>query len=264
MASFDEVIPPGEAGYVTAKLITDKLRGSVGRGITVYTDDPNVSRTLLTVRATIRTSVIVLPHETVMFGNDLPATRSRSRVIVRKDPMESGDVRISGLETSVPWLKATATRLEEPRPAGGGLPAAVPGDWLIQLAVDAPEEYGQSQQSLRFRTGLERQPEVRLPVIVRLRPPVHVNPMKLELPPATDGEPSTATLLVAVRRGLDAELLEFEAMPPTLGVELEPTGGRYFKAHVSWSEGDLPDGAIVFKVGSEHYRVPVVSASAGS
>ena len=46
MASFDEVIPPGQVGRVTAKIDTKEFRGPVDRSITLFTDDPDQPQVL--------------------------------------------------------------------------------------------------------------------------------------------------------------------------------------------------------------------------
>ena len=83
------------------------------------------------------------------------------------------------------------------------------------------------------------------------------------MPPA-EGKPSSATLLVSVRRGLTPSELEVIAEPEVLSVELESTGDRFYKAHVSWKEGELTEGAVVFRIGGEQLRVPVTPAAVAS
>jgi hypothetical protein len=61
---------------------------------------------------------------------------------------------------------------------------------------------------------------------------------------------------------LAASELQVVAEPEVLSVELEPTGGRFYKAHVSWEDGELTEGAVVFRIGEEQLRVPVTPAAA--
>lgn len=247
-------------GYLKATLHTDRLRGSVGRGITVETNDPAAPRLFLTIRAVIAGSVLVLPQENLSFSN-LSPRQHRPRVLVRRDPTETGELSVRDIKPSAEWFTATATRLEQPAPAGDGLPAAEPGDWLIEVALTGTQRYGVSRESLSFTTGLPRQPEVTFPVIFNLRPPVQLSPERVELAPGEAGQGSGATVLFSVRPGLDPAELRVEAEPEGLKVELEPAGRRFYKAKLSWNGERFDGGAIVFSLGAERYRVPVSEAA---
>lgn len=262
MASFDEAIPPGEVGYLTATLKTSTLRGKVGRGITVHSNDPVQPRLSLTIRAVILGSVVMLPHERILVSNH-PARRSRNQVVVRQDPTEVGELVISDLQTSAPWLEATASRVEENIPAEGGLPGRRPGDWVIRVErTGVGIEYGRRQERLSFGTGLKRQPRVELPISVDIRPPVLLSTNRVELKPAQDGGSSSATLLVSVPRGFPASELRASAEPEGLSVELEPSGERHFKARLSWTGEELDKGSLIFTLGTDRYTVPVLHAAA--
>ena len=247
-------------GYVTASLHTGTLRGKVSRGITVHTNDSTQPKLRLVIRAEIITAVILAPHESMTFTNADPR-HNRTRLLARRAPTESGELQISDLNVSASWLSAEATRIEEERPAGEGLPAARPGDWLLEIHVTGPLQYERRREELKFKTGLERQPEMTIPVVLALRPPVNLSVEKLELLPPAEGKPSSATLLVSVRRGLSVSDLQVVAEPEVLSVRLEPTGGRFYKAHVSWKDGELTEGAVVFRIGEEQLRVPVTPAA---
>jgi hypothetical protein len=241
-------------GYVNATIDTHKLRGEVGRGFTVYTNDPASPRMFLTIKARILASVRLFPGEQARLDNRRP-NLDTSRILVRKELTESGALKISDLRSSADWLIVSARRLEG-KEALQGLPEPWYGDWLIELGVTDQPRYGHSNQTIRFTTGLTREPEVEIPVMVNLSPPVNVSVESLELQ-AAGGVPHTETLLISVRRGLDPSLLAVEAEPSLIGVELEPAGGRRFKLHVTWSGGEEREGSIRFRLGSESYRLPV-------
>jgi len=256
VASFDEVIPPGEVGYIDAELDTKKLHGSVGRGITVYTDDPQSPKVLLTVRAMVVGGVLVLPREMISL-NTAAGAQNAPGVLVRRDSSETGELEIGELTTSVSWLAATAEALVEPRPAADGLPPGKPGDWLVMVRAESSVPYGQHRETLRFKTGLERQSEVSIPVLVLRRAPVRLSAEQVEFPAASEST-SRQTVLLTVRRDLDPQDLRVETDPESLTVELEPSGRRGYKVHVSWQGEDRPHGAITFHVGQESYELPVV------
>jgi hypothetical protein len=252
-------------GHLTATLRTAKLKGKVGKGITVYSNDPVKSTLRLSVRAIVMASVVVLPREYIMIGGP-PTRRGQSKVLVRQDPMETGKLNITDLKTSLPWLKAEATRLKNERPPSDGLPRGQKGDYLVEVSIDGkPEGHaGRARAELTFKTGLKRQPEVAIPITVDLRPPVTLSTGKLMLAPPAEGEVTESTVLVTLRPGLDPNRLEAVASPESLKVELKPSGPRRFKAHVSWDGGKLEQGEITFKVGVERHKLPVHPAAAGS
>ena len=227
----------------------------MGRGITVQTDDPANSRLRLTIRAAILASVVILPVENLMFNNASPR-QNRTRLLVRRDPTETGELKIENVTPSADWFSVEATRLDEPLAAADRVPAGQPGDWLLvaELAEDPP--YGVTRAELSFTTGLERQPKLTLPVMANLRPPVQLTAEPIELAP-TEGEASEAAVLFSVRRGLNPDELRVEAEPGTLQVQVEPAGKRFYKAQVRWNGGALVGGALVFRLGEESYRVPV-------
>lgn len=252
-------------GYLTATLKTSNLRGKVGKGISVYSNDPNKRSIRLAIRAIVLGSVIVLPREHIVIGGP-PGRSGGSRVLVRRDPTESGELKIADLRTSLPGLSAEARRLEEPTPPGQGLPKGEVGDWLVEVSVEDRSKIsaGRSRAELNFKSGLKRQPDVSIPITVDLRPPVNLSVPRLVLQPPADGEVADKTVMATVRRGLDANALKVETGSPALKAELEPVGPRRFKVHFSWTGEDLGDAAVVFRVGSESHQLPVKVAPGAS
>jgi hypothetical protein len=246
-------------------LRTEKLRGQVGKGVNVYSNDPNTPTLRLTVRATVHGSVVVLPREYIGIGGP-PTRRGTSRVLVRQDPTEPGELKISDLKTSLPWLTAEALKLTEKRPPADGLPLGLPGDYLLEVKLgEKPETKStRTRAQVSFKTGLKRQPVVSIPVTVDLRPPVSLSQERLLLTPPAEGEVTEKTVLVTVRVGLDPNRLTAEAQPESLKVELQQAGPRRFKAQVYWDGGKLEQGTITFKLGQESHKLPVHSAAADS
>ncbi len=239
-------------GYVTASLDTKKLRGSVGKGITVYTNDPVTSKVMLKVFAQVVGSVVVLPDERFVLGN-VGSTRRFMERLVQKDPTEKGELEISDIRTSFPWLTATARQLTENRPGARNRPGGRVGDWILELQVEGSPGYSKQEGTVEFKTGLERQPMVSLPVRIDFRAPVNLSKRAIEL----QGKPAKDTVLLSVRRGLDAEQLTVEAEPESLKVKLEKSGERMFKAHVEWSGGAATEGVVTFGLDQDRIELPV-------
>lgn len=242
-------------GHIDATLDTKKLRGSVGRGITVYTDDPGLPKVFLTLSATVVGGVQVLPQPVMAVAS---AGRNAPMVLVRREATETGVVKISDVKPSVPWLVATVERLEEARPGADGVPPGMPGDWLVGVTLDPSAPYGRFRESLQVKTGLERQPEVTIPVVVTRRAPVRLSAERVVFPRESDPNEQPQTVLLTVRRDLDPTALTVETDSDLLLVDLEPSGKRGYKVRVRWEGDDRPQGAITFRLGNESYELPVV------
>ena len=244
---------------------TKKLQGNVSRGITVYTNDPARPKVFLTVRANILASVRLLPHHTVHLTNRR-AGGAETRLLVRKDPTEQGSLELDDVVSSVPWIAVSATKLENPLPVLQGLPQAWSGDWLLEISLAGRPEYGRTQQEIRFKSGLSREPLVTVPVVTNLQGAVIVSPDRLELKAGPDGQTAEGIVSLSVRPGLDPQALIAEARPSSLSVELQHTRTRFYKAHIRWDGEGSPEGTVTFKIGEEHVELPVqrsVSGAAG-
>ncbi len=267
MASFDEAIPPGQVGKVTAAVKTENYRGQVEKSITVTTDDPTKSTVQLRIKANVVGSVVVLPRAGLAFPAGMNWDYS-GRLLVRKDETEKGELKISDVTTSAPWLIAKARKAEDNEPAAEGAPAAQPGDWILDVSVaeDAPKS--QAGHTVKFKSGLPREPEVTIPVSVVLQNAIRVTPTPLYIPPPTDpAKEATGQLTALLRPGLGKETLKASASPEAFSVKVEPDGTRKFKPTVMWklNGADTPkDGNVVFRVGDESLTVLVHVADAKS
>ena len=105
----------------------------------------------------------------------------------------------------------------------------------------------------RHQAGLSRNQ-----LTVRRRP--SVNPTSMRLLRAPGGHRAEGDLLVVLQNGLEGETLEIEAKPEPFRVELEKTGSRHYKAHVSWSSED-PEapvhGQVELRISLGSLEVPV-------
>ena len=236
-------------GYLDATLDTDSLRGIVGKGIILTVNDPVRPKVTLAVKALVMGSALVLPPETLSLKN---VKESGIRRILRKDPTESGTLAVGNVQTTVPWLVATARPLETTEAKMPGLPVIREGDWLLEIKLRPPIDYGSHEENVFFDTGLARHPRFTLGVECELRPPVSLPSETLRLPAS-----GRETVVLSVRKGLDPDALTAEARPAGLGVALERAGDRFYKANITWSGGALDDGTVVFRVADEELAMNV-------
>ena len=259
MASFDGAIPPGQAGKITASVRTEHLKGSVAKGIEVTTNDPVRPSLYLTVRATVVGSVQIMPMARLLlsYGGEQVAP---ARVIVRKDPGEKGTLAVTDLSTSVPYLTASARKVEAPEPQDGSLPPAIADDYVVEVKITGDPPTGNMNESLKLHTGLEREPIVSIPVFVQVRPALTISTSELVLPSPTGSEETSGIVLMSIRPDLDPASLVAKAEPEPFHAELEQAGPRHFRLHVNWHRTDAGTsrkGTVTLRVGKETVSLPV-------
>jgi hypothetical protein len=263
VASFDEAIPPGQVGKVSAAMKTEGMRGMMEKSITVTTNDPALATVFLRLKATVVGSVVLQPRPGLMFPWGAQWEWS-SKILVRKEDTETGELKITDVKPDVPWLLARATAVRETLPPAEGLPMAFPGDWILEVTVgeDAPKTQG--GHNVKFKTGLSREPEVTVPVSIALHHPLRAVPNALYLPePSAGAAAVTGTITTLLRPGLAKETVTAAASPEAFSVKVEPEGVRKFKATVVWTRdpalGDATpkQGNVVLRVGDDSQTVLV-------
>ena len=259
MASFDQAIPPGQVGKVSASMKTENQRGQVEKTITVTTDDPTRSVVTLRIKANVVGSIVMLPRPGLAFPTGLNWDYS-GKLIIRKDETEKGELAVTDVTTSAPWLVVRTRKIESSEPAAEGIPATMPGDYVLDVSVaeDAPKTQGGF--NVKFKTGLPREPEATIPVSVILQNPMRVSPSPLLIsPPADPAKEATGTVTAILRPGL-SEALKASASPEPFSVRVEPDGPRRYRATVAWKPNgpDTPkEGNVVFRAGDESLTVLV-------
>jgi hypothetical protein len=236
VASFDEVVPPGQAAVLKASVHTASYKGAIGKQVTVTHDDPTQGPIQLNLSANIVGSVDVLPYPALQLmrrrrGFDTPAY-----LIVRKDPSEEGKLALGDLKSSVPWMKVTSrvvTKQEEPLE---GLPAPIPGDVVLSVQADPTKvPSGSHVESVSFKTGLKREPTVSVPVTVYVQPAVTIQPADLILNPS-DGIAGAASgaVLVSVRDDVDPKTVAVTSDSPAFAFRVDPPGALAFHIYIDW------------------------------
>ncbi len=257
VVSYDPRIPPGGSSVLRATVDSEKFSGELNRPIRISSNDA-AGPALLNLRAVILGSVDFAPRE-LKLSNVGPTGSPEGVFVVRKDFSERGELAVSDVRVTVPWVEVRAERLTERRSFGGTIGPARPGDWLLHVRLRPTEVYGATRHEILFKTGLPREPEVVVPLWTVVRPPVNLSVGTLELVPDAAAATWTAELLATVRRDLDRADLVVESRPDDLVVLLEPAGPRHLRIRVSWTPHDVTGpGAIVFRIGAERVELPVV------
>lgn len=254
MASFDEVIPPGKVGTIKASVHTANYKGSIGKSVTVTHDDASQGPITLSMLAKIVGSVEVLPYPALQIARHRRGFEDPALLLVRKDATEEGKLALSGLTASSPWLKVGFRNVTGDEPAVEGLPAAMAGDVVVSVQALSPPP-GSHAETLTFKTGLKREPQVMIPVTVTVQPAVSLNSNDLILTPtAASPDGATGQVLASLRDDLDPKSVVVSSDSPGFKVRVEPPGEPGFRVIVDWErKGKNPptETVIHIKVGGE-------------
>lgn len=225
----------------------------------VTSSDPTKRSTTLRVKANIVGSVQILPRAYIGFPSP-PKYSYNTRVLIRKEPSEKGELAITSVATTEPWLKATPHKVEKPEPKTDDLPDLVPGDWLIDVVVSEEAPRGPGGVQLSFQTGLTREPKVVVPISVSMDPALHVMPPSLVMVMPAGNKEMKVPFTVSVRPGLGKEALKATTTADSFSVTVKKDGDNLYSGEAKWKAvGDEPvrNAAIVLTVGGETVNVPV-------
>ncbi len=236
-----------------AKLDTSAQAGLVGKGLSILTNDAAVSTGQVVMRARVVGSVLMLPGYKALLSNRR-AMMETTHFLIRQEPGEAGDLAITQARASVPWIEIEVQELTEQYPSERGTPAGWPGDWLLRATLKDGAPSGNHTETVRFKTGLPREPEVKLQIAVDIQPAVNLNAEEIRLVP---GQP--LMVLASMRPGLTQTEVKLSATDRRLTARTEPGRGRFFKIHLEWN-GPAPTDPVELKmqVGGETQTASVV------
>ncbi len=261
MASFDEVIPPGKAGTIKASVHTSAYKGQITKQITVTHDDKSQGPIQLVLTANIVGSVDVLPYAALQLTRKRAGFEKPAQLIIRKDPTEKGDLTLSSLQASVPWIKASSRKVNAAEAPVEGLPAAQPGDVVVSVQATGQPPVGSHSETVSFKTGLSREPEVKIPVTVFVQAAVTLQPQELILTPSQQAtDTASGQVLAAIRDDIDMKTVTAKSDSDAFAVRIDPSGSAGFRLLVDWNaKGKHPAMAttVHVKAGKETFDLPV-------
>jgi hypothetical protein len=152
----DKPIPPGGKGSITVTFLAGQLRGKVTKYIFVFSNDPAMKRSLLTITAEVKLEVEAVPSG-LYFGS-LKLGDSVERPIVIR-PVEVKSFHILGVKSESPLITVAP-----PQPAG---PPEPEGSYRLVVKIGPVTQVGQINSRLVVRTDLPHQKELLIPVYGR-------------------------------------------------------------------------------------------------
>jgi len=224
VTGFDPVILPGGEGKVTASIRTTRYKGTISKGVTVYSNDPNNARVTLRLKGTILVPIEVRPTDRLNFTGKAGAFKPKELLIVSREgePFDILDLKKRSEHLSValePAPEAAAAR-----PDGSRAPAREPAEGAVvgghaaykatvSLAEDVP--IGRLSDIVVLRTNHPKVPRLEIRVSGRITGDVVVRPQILHFRRPGMGELALKQELRLTRRpegGL--EILGVESTSP--------------------------------------------------
>lgn len=162
-ASSDPVIPPAAAGKIRVELDVSGLSGAIGKQVSVFTNDPNASRTILTVRALIASPTFAKPETLRLTAveNDQAGSATVTLWVSDRD-----DLVVTRIESPSAYIKITFREL-----LGGDKDADGKGrQWRLDAVLDPAAPLGAINGLARVHTNHPTASVITVPVSGFVRP----------------------------------------------------------------------------------------------
>ena len=236
-ATFRQVVPPGQKGFVRVDWPTEDLKGEVSGEVTAYLDDPGMPRTVLRVRGRVKPSVEWHPYAAVFFS-------------VFKGESDEQRVRLINQEDR----PLTVTRLE---PEGQHFTATLdpvePGkiyDLVVRVPAGTPP--GRYLEAVHLYTDHPTRSRLRVAVNVFVKNDVYVSPDVIDFGIVDVAEITAKralgflaqTVTASKRQGTFA-ITSVTTDVPGLRLERSPAGAsQFFQVRVGLDAEQLRAGTL--------------------
>lgn len=256
VAEYDETIPAGGSGKIHALLDTSAESGGISKGITVLTDDPQLPRLVLTIKAAVNPAVFVRPGYARFIQPRLSEPGVVHQVVFSE---EFEGLEVLAVESPYPFLEVSARPATEEEMQEEG----VGKQWVVTLTMDyerAP--IGALADFVELKINHPRQRAARIPVSGFVRPMVVATPSEAafeEVAVADDGS-TFGTIVIKNYAQRDIRIEPQEVTVPGVQLEIEEvTPGREFHLRVTLTES-MPMGAFrgTIRLKTDHPKKPSV------
>jgi len=238
VADYDKTIPPGGSGKVHVVVDTTGFDGGIAKGLTVLTNDPQMPRLALTVKANIEPAVFLRPGfaRFIQPKDSKPGEVEQIVFTTTKD-----DLKILDVESPYPFLDAEVRPAKEEEKVAEGKG----NQYVVTLTLDyqaAP--IGPLADFVKLTTNHPKQEVVTIPVSGFIRPIVVLTPSTADFGEIQFDGTTDAGLLVKTyaSSAMKVTLDPATSLPQGVAVEvddIEP--GRQYRVHVTLDDS-LPKG----------------------
>jgi hypothetical protein len=174
VAEFDREIAPGKTGYIKSKLDTRDFSGPISKSILVMTNDPQDPTTTLVIKTQVHPYVQVLPRALVRF-NAVQHEAMEQKITIVADE-EKKDFKVTGVNSSVPFLLATVNPVPEDRLLAGKSNQ----QYEVVLTMKDDPPVGPVNAVLEVETNHPKAKTVPVKVFGVVRALLHVTPSQIQ------------------------------------------------------------------------------------
>jgi hypothetical protein len=221
VASFDKTIKPGQMGKINASVDTKNFSGPITKTISVVSNDATQPQINLTIKAIVKPYVEIEPQQFIRFS------------AVKGDPADNSVILISAekgfhptvAQTAQPYVKAEITPAGDKEKVAGRA-----GDqYRLHVTLEATAPEGLLNVPIKIKTGVEKQPDLEVPVAGIVRARLAVTPAVVQFGNFTPGKDAISRNVIVTNnkpteavRVLKAEStiagINAEVVPMTEGV----------------------------------------------
>ncbi len=238
VASFDKTIKPGQTGKISASVDTKNFSGPITKTISVISNDATQPQVNLTIKAIVKPYVEIEPMQFIRFSSVKGDTAENSVFLISTEKGFHPTVE----QTSQPYVKAEVTPATDKEKVAGRA-----GDQYrlhVTLEPTAPE--GLLNVPIKVKTGVEKQPELDIPVSGIVRARIAVTPAVVQFGNFTPGKDAISrNVIVTNNKPAEAvKVLKAESTVSGIGAEVVPmTEGVNYTVVLKPKEG-LKKGAF--------------------
>lgn len=225
VADYDREIAPGGTGWVKSKLDTADFSGPVSKSILVMTNDPQDPTVSLVIKAEVKPYVEVLPRPLIRFNALQHEQLTEKVTIVSGDG--STDFKVTGVDSSVPYLKASVRQLDKEEQ----IPGKPAPQYEVALALTEDAPMGPVNAQLSVHTDHPKAKTVLIKVYGVVRALLHVTPPQIQFGTVEASSNPGRNVIVINNRtgGSGVEVTSAEVTDPAFDATVSPIqeGRRY-------------------------------------
>jgi uncharacterized protein DUF1573 len=254
VVEFDKSIAPGQTGKVHAVLDTTDFGGPIGKGVTVFTNDPDTPQIELTIHARVEPRIAVKPgyaRYIVVQKESVQGTIAQTLWAPDGTPFE-----VTSVESPWPFMKVA---YHEAKPEER-IPNAEGRQWRVDMTLSNDEaKVGALADYVTIHTTHPKQKIVQIPVSGFVRPVMAVTPPRADFGSISLKEPVKTSINI---QNFATEPIRITSVESVKGVDakVEPLQeGREYQVRLVLNQ-NLGKGAFngKLKIHTDSPKVPVL------
>ncbi len=231
MARYDRVILPGGKGEVVLELSTGRLRGKVQKAAKVSTNDPNMPKVRLQLRALIKKSFNISPQDYVRFTIDRGEDWSKEFKISSPRKKEFKIVKVSSPSRAI---SATYTLLpDKDNPDAGN-------KYKLKVLISPEAPVGNVRGAIKIYTDIPGASPAMIHLSGRIEGSIHYQPEQLTFTPIINEGAISRTVNFHKAKGEGFRIEEVKTGSDDLKWKIIPVEeGKSYVLVAYWTRDDI-------------------------